>query len=261
MKDLADYHFQRLDGQETRALRAAVDALETAGVRYALAGGWAVYAYHPRIPSADVDVFVMDDVPDRVSTALQDQGFGVGEGRQIEFLEANQRIELWGIGDLDMGIPDPAYDARRLLENEVTRVPIPMGKVAIRPQVASPASLAAMKLVAFHNRNLAFRGQTDASAQMRLGRTLMPLILARNPGYWLAKAGKDLFDLSLLSEEAAARQRAVELLAEQNLAEFVPDLVKDIHPTVAQMARDLARRVRAPNPVQAVIGFFGSSVT
>lgn len=244
----SDAHLDHLDDAAYSRARDAITALEGGGVSYTLGGGWAVYAHVPRLPSVDVDVFVPGDATQVARELLEAEGLNVARGGEVETLSLDGEIELWGVGDPDLGIPSPGYVPAIVLEGRKETRPIPFDSGDLQANVPSPAPLLVTKIVALANRDLAYRATFEGEAGMRLGPTLGNRVRARSGSYWRRKAGKDLFDVRLLLSEMGQGDTARTILDEQGLLEDVRTRTMNLHEDTVELADDLQNRLDMEEP-------------
>lgn len=248
----SDVHFDDIDDGVYRIARLALTAINALDTDYVLAGGWAVYTHIPRVPSADVDLFVGRDAEHPVRSRLKSEGLTTGEGGEVEILDLDADIELWGIGDPDLGIPVPSYRPADLFQDRVQNRPLDLQDDTVTVPVPTPPALAVTKIVALRNRDLAYRAHHSGHAGMLLGPTRANRIRNRAPSYYLRKAGKDLFDLGLLLADQATASHTKELLADTDLSAHVPTILDELASDTIELAGDVAERIGAASPAGTV---------
>jgi hypothetical protein len=245
MKRISDGHWALLAPEQLGRTRQILETLEARKVRYVLAGGWAVYAHHATTPSVDCDVFLEESLPPSARSALETLGVRIGPQGELELLDLSRPWELLGSGEPDLGIPAITYNPAKVLEGRVRRMTLKMDIELKGIPIPDPAALAATKLPALQGRNLSYRCFFDEAARMSLGPSVAPMILSLGQSYYLRKAGKDLFDLSILLENEGVIKAARELLGPSAWA-FVSSELRSIAPAVLSFADDLAERVERP---------------
>lgn len=216
----SDPHLDLLDETAYERVADAIAALEEAGVDYVLGGGWAVFAHAPRVPSIDVDVYAASGDGTTAQRAIEEVGLNVAKGGEVELLGLDSEIKLWGVGDPDLGIPEPGYVPREVFEGHLEERPLPLESREPTAMVPDRSSLLITKVVALANRDLAYRSFSQGAAAMRLGPQLKGRVRAKARGYWQRKAGKDLFDSGLLLSDQAG-PAAFDLLEALGLVERI----------------------------------------
>lgn len=246
-----------LDPRNFRVVERALAVLQGHAVDYVLGGGWAVYAHAPGTPSVDCDLYLREPLPAQVVERLQREGLSVGPHREVEPLAMHDRVEFWGLGDEDLGIPLPGFRVADLLQGRVVRRPLALPGRTIDVRVPDAPSLSLLKLCALHNRDLAYRSFHDPRAAALLDPSRATQVRAMADSYYLRKAGKDCFDASLLLGADAAPEAAA--LAESfGVRGAVAETLRSPDPLVAEMGEALARRVGAPPPLARLRAAFGS---
>lgn len=248
----SDAHFDEIDDRVYRIARLALTTIDALDADYVLVGGWAVYTHIPRVPSVDVDLFVARDGQHAIRTELESEGLTTAEGGEVELLDLDADIELWGIGDPDLGIPVPSFRPADLFENRVQDRPLDLQNDTLTVTVPTPPALALTKVVALRNRDLAYRAHHSGHAGMLLGPTRANRIRNRAPSYYLRKAGKDLFDLGLLLDDPATASETKALLADTDLSDHVPTILDELASDTLDLADDVGERVGTGSPMQTV---------
>ncbi len=247
----SDSHWSLLTPAQKRKTRIILETLGSERIRYALGGGWAVYAHEASTPSVDCDVFMKGNLPKRAVAKLSGEGVRIGAQQDLEFLPLDQPMELLGTGEEDLGIAPVSYVPSKIFRGRLESRTLSLDKPVRGVQVPDRVALAVTKLCALQGRSLAYRSFTDGEARMRLGPVATPQILSLGQSYYLRKAGKDLFDASLLLQTPddvdATKELAGPSMWNVLRAEVValPDAVKE-------MGVDLARRVGKASPMTLV---------
>lgn len=257
MTDPADLRFERLGPRSYRIAAVAIDELTRAGLDFVLGGGWAVYAYVPRVPSADCDVYLEGPLPPPVEQALLSKGFHVGPQQEIELLDIDERLEFWAFGDDDLGIPYPGFVVSELLAGSVLKRRLSLEGRAIVAPVPERANLAIIKCCALHNRDLAYRSFHDGTAASLLDPSRLNMLRSLSETYYLAKAAKDLVDIGLLLSDPAEAQRAVKLASRVNVLVPIRQTLPMLAPLVCETAEAIAKRAGAEPPLGIVRKAFG----
>lgn len=253
-ENLSNLHFDLLDGRESEIAQICLSIVKEHGFRYVLAGGWAVYAYASEIPSVDVDLYIENE--EDLGNILGHHGLRIGPGKEVETISLGSAIEVWGIQVPGLGLPEPSITVAELLQGRTTNRSITLGTKKMDVIVPKPEALCLAKLIALHNRSLAYRSNFDGEAGMMLGPELNNRLKGLTQDYWLRKAGKDMFDVALLLDsEKSVPTKTLELLQTLNLDDTNPTLVSKIPEVVQTMATDLARRVGRPSPPDRISRF------
>lgn len=252
-RDLSRLHYDLLDGREETNFRTCLRVLEDDSMDYVLLGGWAVYAHVSEVPSVDVDLCLKDS--DRLHRSLSRYGIKVGMGEDVEVLLPSDKMEVWGVQVPGLGLPEPSCTFEDLLENRTMTKAIELGNQSYRAIVPLPEALCISKLVALHNRSLAYRSFSEGEAGMLLGPELNTQLKGLSEDYWLRKAGKDAYDVGMLAGMHNLRLDALaELLIDVGLQDAMPTLGSQVPGVVMKMAGDLARRVGRQDPEAIIAG-------
>lgn len=247
----SDRHLDLVDEDAYQRAADAISALGEAGIDYVLGGGWAVFAHVPRLPSVDVDVYIGSREASAARQAVEETGLNIERGGEVELLGLDTEIRLWGIGDPDLGIPEPSYTPQELFRDHLEERPLDLEGRELRTVIPDRPSLLVTKAVALANRDLAYRAFSDGEAGMRLGPQRLGRVRSKARGYWERKAGKDLFDIGLLvSKEVTPAAR--DLLEAFDLLEGVRETTDELSEQTSTFARDLADRRSVGDPVEAL---------
>lgn len=234
-----DEHRRHVDERAFQAVREAVSALQEAKVEYVLIGGWAVYTYGSKVPSIDTDLLIAQVDASTAFATLEKKGLEVGPGRRIELLPLDGKNHVLG-PDFEMGDPDASYEPRELLRGRTQRMPLELPDGPIEVVVPEPPELCFTKLKAFGDRSLAWRAIRDPGVMARLHPTDRTQIREYTQGYYLRKAGKDLYDIALLEAKREALQPAFVIRRSLGLEEWVvPDGLR-VERQLVEFALDLA---------------------
>lgn len=247
----SESHWSLLTPAQKRKTRIILQTLSTERIRYVLGGGWAVYAHQASTPSVDCDVFMKGELPKRVHSLLVEEGVRIGPQQALELLPLDTPVELLGTGEDDLGIVPVSYVPSKIFRGRLESRTLSLDKPVREVQVPDRVALAVTKLCALQGRSLAYRSFTDGDARMRLGPVATPQILSLGQSYYLRKAGKDLFDVSLLlssTQDVDAAQK----LAGPAVWAAVRGEVDALPTAVREMAVDLARRVGKASPVALI---------
>lgn len=245
----SDAHWNLLAPAQKKRTRQILETLRDARTAFVLGGGWAVYAHESTTPSVDCDVFLRGPLPARVEAALSRSRIRVGPQRELELLSLDEPMELLGTGEDDLGIPATSFVPSKLFRGRVEKHMLHLDKPVDNIPVPDSAALAVTKLCALQGRSLAYRSFTDGEAQMRLGPGTAPQIHSLGQSYYLRKAGKDLFDVSLLLSGTELLEEA-RTLSGPDVWNSVRSEVRVLPPAIQEMARDLATRVGKPDPTR-----------
>lgn len=243
----SDSHWNLLTPAQKTTTRIILENLGSARIRYVLGGGWAVYAHESSTPSVDCDVFVKGGLPSRVATQLSDAGIRIGPQQDLEILPLERPMELLGTGDEDLGIPSVSYVPSEIFKQRLESRNLSLDKEVAAVPVPDRIALAVTKLCALQGRSLAYRSFTDGEARMRLGPVATPQILSLGQSYYLRKAGKDLFDVSLLLASAQAVDET-RRLAGPDVWSVVRGEIERLPTAVKDVGFDMARRVARATP-------------
>ena len=247
MKRPSDDHWNLLTPAQTKNTRLILETLNERKVRYVLGGGWAVYAHESTTPSVDCDVYLKGNLPKPLPQVLSDRGIRVGPQLDLEILGLDTPSELLGTGEPDLGIPATSFVPAKIFKGRLGKKEIRFDKVVADVPVPIRAALAVAKLGALQGRSLAYRSFVDAEARMRLGPAAAPQILSLSQSYYLRKAGKDLFDLSLLLTSVENVQEARQIAGPDVWSVARADLAI-LPPAVIELAIDMANRVGKTTP-------------
>ncbi len=250
-------HMELITDRCFAVVERTIMILETAGVDYVLGGGWAVYTHAPSIPSIDTDIFLHEPLPDSVQGSLEKQGLKVGHGKEVEPLSTTEHFGFWAHGDEDLGIPEPGFRPAELLEGHVEPATLKLPSLSLTVPVPKAAALCCLKLCALANRDLAYRSFHDGRAGMHIGPQRMPMIHSLSQSYYLRKASKDLFDVSLLMP-LATPDAVMALATRHDFDEVLHTIAADLDPAVQANAKRLAQHAGAPEPQELVAKALGT---
>lgn len=164
----ADEHLARVDARAYEVVKQAVELLEERRWDYVLGGGWAVYAYGSRVPSADTDVYLPRDLIDEANEAVRSgTGATTGPGGQFEAIALEEFNSILG-PDYEMGEPDLGYRPADILRGHVHERTLLLGDARVSTKVPKPGVLAFIKLKAYHDRLLSWRAHRSAEALARV---------------------------------------------------------------------------------------------
>lgn len=244
----SDLHWSLLDDRAFRVVREAVESVRALRGDYVLAGGWAVYAHAPVVPSVDCDLYLRGAPGAELEADLRRRGLTVGPQAEVEFLRLDEPAEFLGFGDADLGLPGFGF-----LPGEVFEGRVVVGDLRLDPplrgvRVPSAPALAVTKAAALRGRSLGYAAHSDGRARMLLGPERVPLMLSLAPSYYLRKAGKDLFDLSLLLATDEARRAFLGIVDAFGLTPAVRDTLREVPRPVVGFADDLAERAGREPP-------------
>ncbi len=247
MKRPSDDHWNRLTPAQQRKTRIILETLKSRRVRYVLGGGWAVYAHDSTTPSVDCDVYLKRNLPNPILRELSDLGIRVGPQLDLEILELESPTELLGTGEPDLGIAATSYLPAGIFKGRLEQKTLRLDQVVADVPVPSRAALAVTKFGALQGRSLAYRSFVDAEARMRLGPAVVPQILSLGQSYYLRKAGKDLFDLSVLLPSVRHVQ-AARRIAGPEMWSVARAEVAVLSSAVKELGKDMAKRVGKATP-------------
>ena len=243
MTDQISRHFALVDELHSiTRLRAALDCLETAGVHYIVVGGWAVATYGSPVPSVDLDCLVIGGLSEQLSgrieaaTGLHIHSERTHEVLALDIIDANTPNAL-------ITHPELTYVPRDLTEGKINRRGLPLlgGRQVPVPQAPQ---LAFTKLKAFHDRRLQWQA---AGGQRHLLWSMPEMLreqtLLRGEDYWLRKAGKDLFDASLLCRDHTTIEE-VAGIAPPALWHHIMPLLRGIPVPLRAFAQEMAVRAK-----------------
>lgn len=243
----SDSHWSLLTPAQKRKTRIILESLAAHKIRYVVGGGWAVYAHEASTPSVDCDVFMKGRLPQGLAARLSAEGIRIGPQQDLEILALDEPMGLWGTGEEDLGIAAVSYTPSKVFAGRVESRDLALDRIVKGVPVPDRLALAVTKLCALQGRSLAYRSFTDGEARMRLGPVATPQILSLGPSYYLRKAGKDLFDVSLLIRSAADVDGAREL-AGPSVWSVVRREVVVLPTAITEMGNDCARRVDKGTP-------------
>lgn len=247
MRD-SDAHWALLGARSGRIAAAAIRVLEKHKCRYVTGGGWAVFAHDPVTPSADYDAFLPNGFPKPVRDELTNAGFRIGPREEIEALELDRPNELLGSGDPDLGVPLRSFVPANVFEGKLVRKEVTIDMETLETAVPAPPALAITKLAALRARSIGFSMFEDGAVLALLDPSTATMMRALPQSYYFRKAGKDLFDISLLLS-SSNRIRDCRRLAEKNgVWDALIERLPETPPLLLRMAKDLARRVDRPDP-------------
>lgn len=241
----ASPHYDLLDERSFEAVARAVQLLEERGAAYVLVGGWAVYAYGSRVPSVDTDVLLEQADFRDIAAMMEGMGVSVGAGRQFEAMQFDAPSAILG-PDPDLQEPDRGYVPRTVLRGRTVRRELDLGRHG-RPIVSVPTAdaLAFMKLKAYHNRELQWRAHRDPAVMARIPTSDRGQVLGKTEGYFLRKAGKDVYDIAFLLSRHATVESVRAILRETGLeADLLPLLRNLPEAPLLLFARSMADEER-----------------
>ncbi|HVL87099.1 MAG TPA: hypothetical protein VM681_03690 [Candidatus Thermoplasmatota archaeon] len=156
--------------------------------------------------------------------------------------------ELLGTGDTDLGIPFAGYVPRKLfagrLQQRDLRVDPPISNVVVPDR----ESLALVKLAALRDRSLAYRALEDGATMALLDPSRANLIRALSQGYFLRKAGKDLFDMSVLVPEKRQIAECLALADRHGILDAIRRWLGKVPAPILDFASDAAARTEQSDP-------------
>lgn len=247
MTRASDSHWSLLTPAQKRKTRIILETLAAQKVRFVLGGGWAVYAHEASTPSVDCDVFMKGRLPQKVAAPLSAAGIRIGPQQDLEVLALDEPMDLWGTGEEDLGIAAVSFTPSEVFERRLESRDLVLDRIVKGVPVPDRLALAVTKLCALQGRSLAYRSFTDGEARMRLGPVATPQILSLGPSYYLRKAGKDIFDASLLLRSPTDVDR-VRDLAGPSVWSVIRGEVVVLPTAIREMGIDLARRVGKETP-------------
>lgn len=250
-------HLDLIDDRCFTVVRDALTILTQANIDYVLAGGWAVYVHAPSIPSIDTDIFLTAPFPDRILKSFAGAGLQVGHGKEVEPLDMNDRLGFWAHGDEDLGIPLPGFRPIALLQGETMDATLRLPDSEITVRVPTPTALCCLKLCALANRDLAYRSFHDGRAGMLIGPQRVPLVHQLAQSYYLRKAGKDLFDVSVLLP-IATPAAVLAMATRHGCQQAITSMPPSIDPAVQASAMALSNHADTPDPGQILQEAFPS---
>lgn len=234
-------HYRRVDRQAFEVVKLVLPFLEERGFDYVLAGGWAVYAYGTRVPSADTDAYMREaQAVEARSLVERELGVTTGPGGRFETLALDGFNRILG-PDPELGEPDRGYVPADLLRGHVRRVTLTVDDVALTASVPEPRELAFTKLKALHDRELAYRALRDAAVMARIPPSDRGEIREKTESYYFAKAAKDLFDAAFLSAHHAHLEDVLDVCRTHGLASDLEPPLRAPDPDVRREALGLAR--------------------
>lgn len=250
--DPSDRHWDLVDERSYRVAAAAIEALARHEVDYVVGGGWAVFAYDPSTPSVDFDVYVRGRLDVAVVDELTSAGFRVGAQQEVEPLRLDERVELLGTGDPDLGVPSAGYVPEMLFDGRIVLRELRFEDETYEVPVPSRPALAIVKLAALRGRSIGYAMFEDAAVAALLDPSTATMMKAQSQGYYLRKAGKDLFDVSLLLRDGAEVDACRTLAERFSLWDALVERLPDTPTAVRETAQGLARRVEAPDPLRVL---------
>ncbi|MBI4392654.1 MAG: hypothetical protein HY556_02500 [Euryarchaeota archaeon] len=240
-----DAHRELVDPRAYEVVRLVISRLEEWETEYVLGGGWAVYAYGSRVPSADTDVFFPDATGHVVVERLASEtGITTGQGAQLEALSLDGFNSILG-QDPDFGEPDLGYVPRGLLAGRVLRRKLVLETETVQARVPTASALAFMKLKSFHDRDMAWQALRDPLVMSGLHPSERGIVRAKAESYYYRKAGKDLYDIAFLCSAACKLSDSLEISAEFGLREALRAPLENVAPQLMNFALDLAGGDRA----------------
>lgn len=244
----SDLHWGLVDERAFRVVRQALDVVGQHRRDHVLGGGWAVYAHAPVVPSVDCDLYLPGPPDPPLEEALRARGLTVGPLADVEFLAMDEPAEFLGFGDQDLGVPGFAFTPRALFEERVVARMLHLEPPLLGVRVPEAPALAVAKAAALRGRSLGYAAHADGRARMLLGPERVPMMLSLPPSYYLRKAGKDLFDLSLLLAGEAERGAFRGLVRTSGLEPAVRDTLREVPVPVVEFADDLGERAGRASP-------------
>lgn len=245
---LSDAHWSLVTARATRAAAAAITALETHKVQYVTGGGWAVWAHEPSTPSVDYDAFLSNGFPPNVVADLARQGFQIGPRREIEALELDAPSELLGSGDPDLGETPLSFVPARIFRNELERKRLRVGDAMLETTVPTAPALAVTKLAALRGRSIGYAMHEDAAVLALLDRSTANMMRTLPQSYYYRKAGKDLFDVSLLLSSPERVETCRRIADSEGVWKGLVERLPATPALLLRLARDMAARVGRPDP-------------
>lgn len=104
----SDLHWSLLDERAFRVVRETVESVRSLRGDYLLAGGWAVDAHAPVVPSVDCDLYLRGAPGTELEADLRGRGLTLGPQAEVEFLRLDEPAEFLGFGDSLLLATDPA---------------------------------------------------------------------------------------------------------------------------------------------------------
>jgi hypothetical protein len=234
----ADAHRGLVDARAYTVLGRSLQAVH-GRFEYVLIGGWAVYSYGSRVPSVDTDLLVLqrDFAAVQAAVAVAQEP---ADAANCELLALDRFNHLLG-QDMELGDPDLGYVARDLLQDEgITVRTIEAAGQRWDARVPRPSHLTFMKLKAYHDRELAWRALRDPAVMARIPPQERPEVRSKTEGYYLRKAGKDLYDIAFLCANVTSLEQAMELAERYDLVETLRAPLERLPLALRTFAQDLA---------------------
>lgn len=244
----SDLHWTLISERSYRIAAEAIRCLQRHNVNYVLSGGWAVFVYDPSTPSVDFDAFLSNGFPKPVADDLTAMGFQIGARQEIEALPLDEPCELLGTGDPDLGIPHLSYIPAKLFKDNIEERPLQLGGETFTVPVPARAALAITKLGALRARSIGYAMFEDAAVLALLDPSTATTMKALPQGYFRRKAGKDLFDVSLLLANEENLIACRNLASRFGLWSSLAERLGQTSPAIVATARDMATRVGARDP-------------
>lgn len=236
----AQDHWGRIDDRAFEIVRQTLQVLDKNQIEYVLTGGWAVYAYGSNVPSVDTDVFVTGDGADQLRAAMKRHDVTVRAGARIEPLALTMPNYILG-PDPEMGEPERSYVPAQVFEGQTSKRSVLLPDGAVDATVPDAHVLLFTKLKAFHDRHLAWQAWRDPGVMARLPPTDRAGVREYTEGYYLRKAGKDLYDIAFLAAHHHAFDAAMDLVAEHDMQDWIWPVGPKAAAQVLNFARDLCR--------------------
>lgn len=246
----SDAHWGLLTERSERIVRACIDVMHTVKQPYVLGGGWAVFAHAPSTPSVDCDIYVDGPLRPEAHQLLAEKGFSVGSRKEIETLELEKPSELLGTGDEDLGIPHVSFTPARLFDGRVHSVDLRLDPPLHNVPVPDRPSLAIAKMAALRGRTIGYLLSEDGAVRALLDPSTATMMSSMAQGYYLRKAGKDLYDVTVLLPDDDDRDAVRRVADEFGLWDDLTELLTKTPRPVRALAIDMAARVDAPSPAE-----------
>jgi hypothetical protein len=145
-----------------KALQHAASALTSAGIPWALTGGYALFAFGAPEPSHDVDIIVAPDEAEAAARCLADAGF------DIERPPENWLVKAWWRGADEPAMVDLIHELAGVpVDNHLLGAVEQQQLIAVDMPVLQPQHVLAAKLKVLDERNCDYAALLPAARAVR----------------------------------------------------------------------------------------------
>lgn len=264
----SDSHWGLITTAQAQTAHFVLLTLIKDNVDFVLGGGWAVWAHEPSTPSVDLDIYVAASVIPKLKGLLRPHRITLGAPKSVEAqqrgsvdaMRLDEPSERLGTGDPELYQESVSYLPTKLFDGRVHPHRLDLSREVALPSIAKVpvpdrASLAVAKMGALHDRSLAYRAYQDGAAMAQIGPGIWNQLQTLGQGYFLRKAGKDLFDVSVLLARKADQDEAFTLLEELDHRAIARETFAQLPDAIRALGDDFALRVRRAVPLTALGNF------